>query len=284
MKNLMLLFIYIFVSYSVIGQIIPNGSFEEWEIVNGYEKPVGWLTNQDPIHEGLVKSNLSHDGNYSLLLFPSEETMSSGWTTCESLIYTSIKLTDLIGLNKSFFFYLKSIPDSTGLSIWNDNVTPYISLRVRMFLNGSYLGENTLSHFGIVPKFDLMEMPITITNADSIQIFLSGGSTANGFDGCAYHSYSWIDDFRIGDSGIISTNKNINQDSYEIFPTPSEGLINIKGDLTKLEGYEIFNLLGQRLENGIIKTSQINIKSKGTLFLVLKSNSGDSSIFKIINQ
>ncbi len=281
MKNLTLFFIYIFISYTVVGQTIPNASFEEWEVVDGYERPVGWFTNQDSTHEGLVKSDISIDGDSSLLLLPSEEDSSFFGNCCESKASTIIDIISPMEENQSFYFYVKSIPDSTFILY---NHPPYFYFSAEMYLNGEYLGNDYLFHIGEVPEFQLFEVPITHLNIDKIVLRIHGGSTDNLVDGCQYYSYSWFDGIKIDDSTMTPINKVNDKSDLEIFPNPSFGKIEIQGDWKKYQSYQVYDLLGKELEKGILQSAELMLKSKGILFLVLKSNRGNQSVFKIINQ
>ena len=276
MQKLILLTYSIFYSFQGFSQI-PNASFEEWEMVNGYERPVGWLTNQDSTHEGLVKSDISYEGNSSLLLFPSEEDSSFFGDVCESKIFNVIGLATAIGENQSIYFYMKSIPDSAYIFY---NEPPYINFGVRMYLDGDYLGQDNIFHIGEVPEFQLFEVPITITNADTMVIYIYGGSTQNLADGCKNHSYSWIDGLKIDDSSTTS-NDDLMKSNINIFPNPSSGKLEIQGEWEKFQSFKVYDLLGRELEKGNLQSAELNLKSKGNLILILENSTKDKIVKKI---
>ena len=62
-----------FIAIMVFNQInaqIPNGSFENWDVINGVKKPVSWNFNQS-LSLGFIKDTISVEGDFSLKLFPS---------------------------------------------------------------------------------------------------------------------------------------------------------------------------------------------------------------------
>src|SRR5688572_1061242 len=87
---------------------IPNGSFEFWEEVLNYEKPVGWSTNQDTNYTRIEKDTFAIEGNYSLKLMP---TVTYSWQGCTSWAVTHVEFDSVLPYNSALTFYLKSVPE-----------------------------------------------------------------------------------------------------------------------------------------------------------------------------
>ena len=65
MKKVFFLTIFVFICFNVYGQI-KNGSFEDWESIQNFERPEYWETNQDSNLVRFERDTISIEGNYSL--------------------------------------------------------------------------------------------------------------------------------------------------------------------------------------------------------------------------
>ncbi|MFK8009845.1 MAG: T9SS type A sorting domain-containing protein [Saprospiraceae bacterium] len=200
----------------------------------------------------------------------------SAWQDCTGRLSMSIELNDGLEENQSLYFYLKL------LSI-NANNDAYFQVRVQGYKNGQNLGWIDSIFWQEVEEFELIEFPLNFAGAELIQFEFLGGAVNGGLDNCVVRSVSWLDGLEIKNNSITSIDKNENSPT-KIFPNPSFGKIEIQGDWEKYQSYKIYDLLGKELENGNLQSSELTLKSKGILLLVLISNNGSQSIFKIINQ
>ncbi|MFK7773551.1 MAG: T9SS type A sorting domain-containing protein [Saprospiraceae bacterium] len=273
MKALPFILFFTFSSFSLFSQI-PNASFEAWEMIDNYEKPVDWDTNQDTSLARILQDSVfKMDGEYSMHFV---SHAPSAWQDCTSRLSTSIVLNDGLGENQSLFFYLKL------LSI-NANNDAYFQIRMEGYKNGQNLGYVDSTFWEEVEEFELIEIPMDFAGAELINFEFLGGAVNGPTDGCHVRSGAWLDGLEIKNSSSTSLTK-IEKLAIKIFPNPSFGKIEIQGDWEKYQSYQVYDLLGKELENGNLQSSELILKSKGILILVLKSNSGNQSIFKIINQ
>lgn len=273
MKNLILLTISILISFQVFCQI-PNASFEEWEQVDNYDKPVNWETNQDTFFTRIIQDSIfKMDGDYSMHFV---SNAPSAWQDCTDRLSTSITFTDGLEENQSLFFYLKL------LSI-NANNDAYFQVRIAGYKNGQNLGFVDSTFWGEVEEFQQVEIPMDFADAELITFDFMGGAVNGPTDGCVVRSTSWLDGIEIKDSSPTSIN-SVEKLAIDIFPNPSFGKIEIKGDWGKIRSFKIYDLYGRELERGKVESSKLILKTKGILFLILKSNNGNQSAFKIINQ
>ncbi len=67
MKDLLTISALLAVSSIALAQV-PNGSFEEWEVVNGKEEPVGWITTNEPCCLSSQKIFNAIDDGYAIKL------------------------------------------------------------------------------------------------------------------------------------------------------------------------------------------------------------------------
>ena len=273
MKNLQLLAICILTSLTAFCQI-PNASFEEWEQIDNYDKPVGWETNQDTFTARIIQDSVFKvDGEYSMHFV---SNASSAWQSCTSRIYSWNTLNDELEENQSLYFYLKM------LSI-NSNDDAYFEVQMTGYKNNEVIGTAHSIFFEEYEEFELIELPMNFAGADLIIFNFLGGALDGPADGCIFRSTSWLDGLEIKESSLTSiiTIENV---TIDIYPNPSFGKIEIKGDWEKYDSFKIYDLYGRELENGLLQSSELTLISKGILFLILKSNTGNQSVFKIINR
>ncbi len=273
MKNSILLFLLGFSSFFLYSQI-PNASFEEWEMIDNYKKPLNWDTNQDTFFTRIIQDSVFKiDGDYSMHFV---SHAPSAWQDCNNRLSTSIVLNDGLEENQSFYFYLKLL----SINVNND---AYFQIRIQGYKNGQNLGYIDSTFWEEVEEFELIELPMDFVGAELINFEFLGGALNGGLDNCVVRSVSWLDGLEIKNSSSTSINK-IENFVIDIFPNPSIGNVKIQGNWEKYQSYQVYDLLGKELEKGILQSAELMLKSKGILFLVLKSNSGNQSVFKIINQ
>ncbi|GJM32311.1 MAG: hypothetical protein DHS20C18_13120 [Saprospiraceae bacterium] len=273
MKKLILKFsLIILISPNYLYSQIPNGGFENWEIIDDYEKPVNWETNQDTNHIRFEKSNISFEGEYSMKIISSSLT---AWTECNSLAQTSVKLDPYEGENRSLSFNLKSIPDTL-----NQTGNLFFILRVIFFESGNFESDYQLERYDIIEEFTFVEIPMSNPNVDSLEISIIGGAWNGPADGCHDRTITWIDNFMINTmltSTIDNTINNIN-----IFPNPSKGIIEVQSRAYQFNRFELINSQGIIVERGNIINSSIRTNSTGlfVLKLILENNNGIKFVSK----
>lgn len=273
MKKLFILLLFVMTSFTFFSQI-PNASFEEWEMINNYDKPIDWNTNQDTFFTRIIQDSVfKMDGNYSMHFV---SHAPSAWQDCTNRLSTSITLNDGLAENQSIYFYLKL------LSI-NANNDAYFQVRIQGYKNGQNLGFIDSTFWSEVEEFELIEIPMNFAGAELINFDFFGGAVNGGLDNCVVRSTSWLDGLEIKNSTTTSIHTAENS-ALKIFPNPSFGKIEMQGDWEKYQSYKIYDLLGRELEKRNLQSSELILKSRGILFLVLESNNGNELIFKIINQ
>ncbi|MFK8009846.1 MAG: T9SS type A sorting domain-containing protein [Saprospiraceae bacterium] len=273
MKKLILFFLFIYCSLFLFSQI-PNGSFEEWEQIGNNVNPVNWQTNQDELTTRIIQDSIFKIvGEYSMHFVSQPPNTSQD---CNNTLSSSFIVNGGLGENKSLFFALKL------LSINSDNDV-FFKVDISFFKNGQSLGAIDTSFQEEYDEFEIIEIPLNFPEANLIFLTFTGGAE-NGFvNNCFRRSVSWLDGLIILNSSITSINE-IENPSIKIFPNPSFGKIEIQGDWEKYQSYKIYDLLGKELEEGKLQSAELRLKYKGVLFVILESDSGNQSIFKIINQ
>lgn len=238
---------------------VLNSGFEEWEQIDNYEKPIFWNTNQDTNHLRLVRDTLSVEGNYSLKFIPN---YNSAWETCESLVYSGIKIDSPLSSGQSLYFYAKLIPD-------NLNEVVFLAVRVQLFSGGEFKDFMQKFYFEPMPEFTEFEIPFQSKDIDSLTLAFYGAASSGLDDACHFQSFGWVDAVSIGASSTLGLGE-ISKYDVSIFPNPSSGLVSITGLQNEVFKYYLFNTLGMVVKSGLIRSSQIEIVNNGFYILVIE--------------
>ncbi|HKK89277.1 MAG TPA: T9SS type A sorting domain-containing protein [Saprospiraceae bacterium] len=191
-------------------QIVPNGSFEEWEWRENRLRPVGWVTNQDTFYRRFERSELSTTGNYSLKFVTGE--VNSAFQDCSSLAYTFFKVEEL-GENAELKFNIRIKQEIDPY-----NRGSYFWLRCHLLLNQELIETVDWIHRDSISDFTEISLPFSETEADTIAIFLLGSARGGDLDGCVDRSTAWVDDLRIASTVNISEQIAM---EYQVFPNPA---------------------------------------------------------------
>ena len=266
----------VFLSFQIQSQIL-NAGFEEWESFPSYDKPMHWKTNQDtfPSHIRFIKDTISYDGDYALHAIPSGV---SGWTDCSSRAQIGVKLTTPISSNQSLFFYMRALSVNAL-----DNT--FASVGGHLFQGGDFISNYNWETEEEFSEYTLIEIPLgSVSMIDSMTINISAAKGNGATDGCFGASQIWFDNFYIDASSTTTNIESTILSDIKVFPNPSIGEINLKGDISFFTKYKIVNLLGQDLEGGRLDNLPIRINNVGVLFLILENEEGATQVFKINNK
>jgi hypothetical protein len=271
-RSLIFLALVIF-STRLSGQI-PNAGFENWDSVENYESPVGWMTNQSPEFMRLQKDTTRVEGQYSVKLFPSAY---SWFDICESYLSIGIKMEEPFESEQSLYFFYKLIPDNSYGAV-------ALNFHLRVFSNdGEVIYLDTVIK-EVTPEFTEVEIPLVRTMVDSIAISITGGATSSGIDdGCYNRSIAWVDNLEIRQSSLTSS-VQVNKEPLSVYPNPTRGIIQIDGDWSEFREYYIYSILGKLISQGTLTEPKIQINDPGFYILVLADpgNVHDPFVSKII--
>ncbi len=243
----------------VCGQI-PNGSFEFWEEIFNYEKPLDWSTNQDTLHTRFERDTISIDGQYSLKIIPG---VTSSWLGCESQAGIHVNFNTTLASNSSLTFYAKSVSTDPG-----QNNDVYLIVNVFTFNSDTILNTYDWRTFTSIEEFTKVEIPLSDENIDAISIFISGGAGSNPGDGpCLNRSISWIDGMAIDSLTSDGFSSLLEVPYVSVYPNPSNGLVHIRNrDGSSME-YELYSIIGELISKGQIVGDELVIHEKGTYIL-----------------
>ena len=206
MKTLCVIFSVFLVSFAMPlhSQIIPNGSFEEWDTINNrIELGGGWFYGT-PTKEHSQRSEESVDGAYS---FKFLDNVSTG--NC------ILSITKLLPVNfkkgESYFlsFYMKK---KVNDSLYPDRAYTWVKT---VQINSNTRESIDWYHWDTLSEFTLFEVPLLDIQTDTLVFSIIGGGSS--WD-CSGISEMWVDDVRIISPTSISENINL---EYEIFPNPA---------------------------------------------------------------
>ena len=273
--NTFLTFLLLFINGILFSQI-ENGGFEIWQSLPYYDAPVGWETNQDSNFVRFEKSDFVTEGDYSLKIVSSSFT---SWTDCNSIARTSVTVDPENIENLNLNFYLKSIPDSTSTS---DFV--FLLMKFYLFESNDFKGSFYWESYDIIEDYTFQQIPIIHDeDFDSIRIEIVGGAWNGPTDGCHDHTISWIDNMRLDNTSSLSENVNL-ESEINVFPNPSQGIINIYSTLNLDNEYQLIDNHGRIVQKGKLHNNTIYTDRKGVYALKLFSeiNGQNKSIVKRI--
>lgn len=203
MKNLSLLIILLFWATTPYSQI-PNGNFEEWEIVGNIEQPKYWKTNNVQCCSTVVKTGDAIEGNYSMKISstaPSIEGTLPGWA--------------------EITLYPGQVYQNFSASIRIDSIEMgKVIIEVQELSNGSYgqIGywESNTATSGVLP----VTFPINQSQTDSLKITVTAANSPGPL-GSEGYAETVIDKLTL--SGIVSTEKikTSGAETLRIAPNPS---------------------------------------------------------------
>ena len=273
--NTFLTFLLLFINGILFSQI-ENGGFEIWQSLPNYDAPVGWETNQDSNFVRFEKSDFVTERDYSLKIVSSSFT---SWTDCNSIARTSVTVDPENIENLNLNFYLKSIPDSTSTS---DFV--FLLMKFYLFESNDFKGSFYWESYDIIEDYTFQQISIIHDeDFDSIRIEIVGGAWNGPTDGCHDHTISWIDNMRLDNTSSLSENVNL-ESEINVFPNPSQGIINISSTLNLDNEYQLIDNHGRIVQKGKLHNNTIYTDRKGVYALKLFSeiNGQNKSIVKRI--
>lgn len=80
----------------------------------------------------------------------------------------------------------------------------------------------------------------------------------------------------------VASNNSFEKQTLKLYPNPTNGLVYIEAQ--DLKGYEVYNLLGQKLLSGTNEVINLQELSKGTYIVKVTTQSGEVMTSKIIKQ
>jgi hypothetical protein len=272
-KSFTFLLLFAFAINQAKGQIIPNGSFENWSLQTGVEKPNDWFVSQelDCTPNSSKKTTDKADSNYALVLESANCRLSGGLH--EGFAVASFPITGKPLYLNGFY---KSFRVSTDSSL----------IKITIQSTGSIIGEGSFAIYDTKNTYTPFYIPIKYNNtsdipdAVDIQIF----SDKIGF--VSLGNKLWIDKLYFSQStGIASDSYTINH--YSLFPNPATNSIHLNITSNFIgRRYSLSNQLGQEVLNGIVldETNKIVIADlpKGIYFLQIDTAYGQ--ITKVVKQ
>lgn len=268
MKRILILLFFVLIQFEISSQI-PNGGFEEWEVIQNYENPLYWNTNQNPNYHRFEKDTMAIEGEYALKVI---QGAFSGWHDCISYAWTGVNLQDPIGEHKSLTFFAKSIPYP-----YNTSGKVYLKVNIKLFIANQFYSNKKWETFEKIESLTKIQIPIQNPDIDSMVIEIFGGALNGAADGCIYESISCIDGMKIEDTSNSGIQHDIQNHYMDVllFPNPTNGHIHIKPINLLFNEFRLFNTDGRLIEEGYLQDSMIILKNdlKGWYIIQLISQS-----------
>ena len=248
----------------------PNGGFENWSTVLGYQTPDNWQTLNflsvfsppNPISAFKVSGVDKHSGNYALKI----KTIYVNTNPAAEVIDDTVGVVFTGKINISppsykYGFVYTARPEK--LEFW----AKYIPVAgdtggARVFLqkwNG--IGKDTIAFGEVVipstPTYQLFNIDLiyysTTTVPDSASIVF--GSSKSGAD-ARVGSALYVDD--VAFTGWVGIDQyDLYTDKINVFPNPAKGELNISVQIDDANGIQVFDALGRSLGVYIIQNAGV---------------------------
>jgi len=178
----------------------------------------------------------------------------------------------------------------------NDNTTSRVSWSYsQAFSSNTFAADNVTS---VPTKLCHIKIKYADVNEAPIFMFEDGGTFDDQFETACGGTGGGA--FETSDCGAVPGTQLVNDtfdsngallsvkgfnlvSNYKIFPNPTNGIINIEGDLTKLTSVEIYSILGQQLMTVKSDFDQLDITELQSSILFIKLNTEfGSKVIKVV--
>lgn len=254
--------------------------FEDWELVDGIENPIGWEVNNlssglDTVISRFYKDSINvAEGNYSLRA-EKDSIISSAFFNCTSMASLYQELEVPISPNQSVFFNVKT----EALTNFSES---YIEVIVGLSEGNEFLGRVVWNSYEEIVDWEEIEVPIPFDGGTSMSIQINAASQNGATDGCHLESIIWLDDLRITESSTNST-KSIETTLLNVYPNPTNGKVYFKKSEYNGSIFTVTDLMGRIVHQGIVADNKINLSHIGLNIIRLHTANQATAIIKVIN-
>ena len=206
---------------------IENGDFNEWEIIDGIERPISWRSNQNDYANNIQK--ITEGGNTWIKFLASQQHFNCGAYLQQTIDYpfgSEVISFDFDIRTKSF-----QADSSTILRVYID------------FTNKNYESINSIRTEinTVIKEFTHFTIPIEEgTISDRISIRFYGGSILAANDGCLFNSHIELDNVKF----TLNPISDFKENEFIIYPNPVDNTIYIRNLPDNTETIKIINSLG----------------------------------------
>ncbi len=171
---------------------------------------------------------------------------------------------------------------NSGIRLYTSDSSNFSFTSIDYLIDLRTISSVTITFYGFRDGVEVISQAFTVPD-DEIGTFTMIGWTAVDEIRVASPSmYIFFDNFSIGTAGVLSVDE-VTQNSKDVnlFPNPATDFIEIS-DLDTAEAYTIYNLLGMKVEQGIVSDrKRINITDlKSAIYFIQIENVGTKRFVK----
>ena len=255
-------------------------SFEDWEMIDSIESPLGWdinhqLNNADILVARFYKDSIDVvDGLYSLRA-EKDSLVATAWSNCNSIAEWTQDLESPISANQSFYFNVKS-------ESLNSLPEVYVKVVVTFLDDSGFLGRVEWISYEEANEWQDIELPIPFDGGTEMSIKINAASQNGGLDDCNLISKIWIDDMRIGESSVNNSN-SLGFEDVLMYPNPTNGVVHFKNLKPTEAYYTVTDVIGKVLQEGELESNRISLQATGLNIIRIESNDGQQLVLKVFN-
>lgn len=265
MKKIILI-LFLLTTKLTEGQII-NGGFEVWDTTYanlyspeldtlfGVPNPIGGIVNNWTFDYsyGRTRTTDSYSGNYSLILHNWYSYVNAWISYHDTLNYRPQYF-------QGYFKYITGGFDPLAQGDANITLTRFNGFSSDTIATGTYEFDSTT----VFTPFQITLNYISALNPDSIIIYIINAGMNQDCNGIhLVCNLLYLDNLTLSNSPLGIENLNSNENLVSVFPNPSNNILSIENNSTKMFQFTLYNSLGEKLIDKILpnKTSTINLSA-----------------------
>jgi hypothetical protein len=259
--NIKLLTLLFIGSFSVQGQTIPNGNFENWTVdIFDNHNPYDWETSNADWQGEKITNAPGYLGLWALKTI-NYFTTNSPYAKCRFPV--SNHPSNLTAYVKTTYSEMDSV-----------------KIEIIIYYNGLTVDSGEWINTSFSPITSWIPVSISISrfnaNADSAEIRITGG--IKGGTSLYVDELSFI---------VTEINENKNNNSLHFFPNPATDEITIKSQESRIEEIEIYDVMGGKIKDftpnpfpGRARGTLVDISTLSTGIYFVKLRTEDGSVIK----
>ncbi len=253
--------------------------FEDWEIVDDIENPIGWEINNQPSILDTVINRFYKDsinvleGNYSLRA-EKDSIITSAFFDCSSRASLYQELDTGIPVDQSVYFNVKT-------EALTDFPETYIEVVVGFSEGNEFLGRVEWLNYEEILDWEAIELPLSFSGGTAMEVHIIAASQNGALDDCNLESKVWIDNLRISESSAVNVD-DIYWKGIAAMPNPTVGPIWLSSSVLNGSAFIAKDIVGREVQRGTVENQQITISTYGLNIIQVLSDEKEPLILKII--
>jgi hypothetical protein len=171
---------------------------------------------------------------------------------------------------------------NSGIKLYTSDSSNFSFVSIDYLIDLRTISSVTITFYGFRDNVEVISQAFTVPDDEIGTFTMTGWTAVDEIRVASPSMYIFFDNFSIGTAGVLSVDE-VSQNSKDVnlFPNPATDFIEIS-DLDKEETYTIYNLLGMKVQQGIVSDrKRINITDlKSAIYFIQIGNTGTKRFVK----